>query len=220
MVIFMEEKSIAVKKKRYQSLGEEIGNAVTHGCGAIFAIVAIVLLSIFAEGALEVIAGLIYSISMLFVYTSSCLYHAFKRDTKVKRLFRIFDHSAIFVQIAGTYAPILIMLIGGSKGIIFLIIQWVVVVSAILLRVLSKQKNTIPQVILCLILGWCGIMFIPDMYRFSIGFFWLILAGGLTYSLGIVFYGARFKYAHFVWHFFVLGGSILHYIAIFAYLFV
>ena len=94
----MEEKGVVVKNKRSQSLGEEIGNAITHGCGAAFAIVAIILLSIFAEGALQVIAGLIYSISMLFVYSASCLYHAFKKGTNVKRIFRIFDHSAIFIQ--------------------------------------------------------------------------------------------------------------------------
>lgn len=221
LVIFMEEQQPVKKQKRsrQQSLGEEIGNAVTHGCGAIFAIVALVMMLLKQDSGLKLASAIIFGCSMFFVYLSSCLYHCFKRGSKVKKLFRIFDHSSIFIQIAGTYAPILLCLIGGWIGWTYFAVQWAIVVAGILLRILHPQKNTVPQVILCLLLGWSGISILPQMYQCSPIFLVYILAGGVAYSGGIAFYAGRFKYAHFVWHFFVLFGTILHFIGIYLFIF-
>ena len=210
----MEQKK---KRSREQSLGEEIGNAITHGIGAIFAVVALVLMLVRQNTALELAGSIIFGFSMFFVYLSSCLYHCFKHGSKVKRLFRIFDHSSIYIQIAGTYAPILLCVIQGWLGWTYFGVQWAVVVIGILLRILKPHKNTVPQVILCLFLGWSGLSILPQLYAFSTELTWFILAGGLAYSAGIAFYASRFKYAHFVWHFFVMFGTILHFIGIYLY---
>ena len=207
------------KKKRPQSLGEEIGNAITHGVGAIFAIIALILMLTKQTTGVGLAGSLVFGISMFFIYLSSCLYHCFKHGSKVKALFRIFDHSSIFILIAGTYTPILLSgVLGGTLGWVYFGIQWGIVVLAILVRIFFPKKNGILRVVLSLILGWSGLSIIPNMYHYSLPFFWLILAGGLAYSAGIAFYISRFKYSHFVWHFFVLGGTICHFIAIYLYL--
>lgn len=219
------EKEKKIKKPhRPQSLGEEIGNAVTHGCGAIFGIVILVLMCIKASNGYELASGIIFGLSTIFIYISSCLYHAFRNGSKVKKLFRVFDHSSIYIQIAGTYAPVLLCGIGLGCGNmtlawVYFAIQWFVVLIGILARVLFPRNSTLMQVVICLVLGWSGLSVLPMLYQFSVPFFWLILGGGLVYSIGIVFYSLQFKYSHFIWHFFVLGGTILHFIAIFSFIF-
>ena len=202
-------------KKRAQSLGEEIGNAVTHGVGALAAIAALVLMIIKSNSGIELAGTLVFGIAMFLVYLSSCLYHCFKNGSKVKKLFRIFDHSSIYIQIAGTYTPILLCVLGGWLGWVYFGIQWLIVILGILLRILKPGKNTVFQVILCLILGWSGISILPQIYNYSPVLLWLVLGGGVMYSAGIGFYASRFKYAHFVWHFFVLFGSMCHFVGIF-----
>lgn len=203
------------KVKRPQTLGEEIGNAVTHGVGALLAIAALVLMIIKSDTGLELAGSIVFGVSMFLVYLSSCLYHCFKNGSGVKKLFRIFDHSSIFIQIAGTYTPILLCVLGGWLGWVYFGLQWAVVVIGILIRILKPGKNTIPRVVLCLILGWSGISILPQMYNFSPALLWLVLAGGVMYSGGVAFYACKFKYAHFVWHFFVIFGSICHFIGVF-----
>lgn len=201
-----------------QSLGEEIGNAITHGLGFIFGIIGLILMYIKSNSAVDFIGVSLYSVSFLFLYISSTLYHSFKENTKVKHVFRILDHTSIFTLIAGTYTPIMLIGIGGTLGVVVCAIQWSVALIAILNRVVSPRKNTVLQVILCVLLGWSGIILMPRIYDLSAVIFWLILSGGLAYSGGLVFYRARFKYAHFIWHFFVLFGTILHFIAIYGFL--
>lgn len=215
-----EENKVKIKKeKRPQSLGEEIGNAVTHGVGAIFSIVALILMLLKQDRGMEVTAAIVFGISMLFVYLSSCLYHCFKRGSKVKNVFRIFDHSSIYILIAGTYTPILLCAIGGWVGWTYFGVQWAIVLIGILLRVFKPTKSTLPQVILCLVLGWSGLAILPQLYSFDPALMWYVLGGGLAYSVGIAFYASRFKYAHFIWHFFVIFGTLLHFIGIYICIF-
>ncbi len=206
------------KKRRNQSLGEEIGNAITHGAGFIFAIVAMILMFIKADRSLEYLGVSIFSIGLLTLYIMSCLYHSFKNDTKVKKVFRVFDHSSIYVLIGGTYAPILLCTVKNPLGLIFFIAQWLIIIIGILVKVLSKKKSMILTTTFCLLLGWSGLIVLPQIYEYSSSLFWYIILGGVAYSGGVAFYLAKFKYAHFVWHFFVLFGTILHFIGI--YLFV
>lgn len=221
--MIMKENEIKTEKikepKRPQTLGEEIGNAVTHGAGAVFAIVALILMLLRHDNGYELASAIVFGLSMFFVYMSSCLYHCFKHGTKVKRIFRVFDHSSIFIQIAGTYTPILLCVLGGWLGWTYFAIQWSIVVIGILIRILKPHKSTLPQVILCLLLGWSGVSILPQMYQFHPALLWYVLAGGISYSVGIAFYASRFKYAHFIWHFFVLFGTIFHFIGIFGYIF-
>ena len=206
------------KKKRPQTLGEEIGNAITHGVGALAAIAGLVLMIIKSDTGLELAGSIVFGVSMFLVYLSSCLYHCFKNGSTVKKIFRIFDHSAIYIQIAGTYTPILLCVLGGWLGWVYFGLQWAVVVIGILIRILKPGKNTIPQVILCLLLGWSGLSILPQIYNFSPALLWLVLAGGVMYSGGVAFYASRFKYAHFVWHFFVIFGTVCHFIGVFGFI--
>ncbi len=211
------------KERRLQTLGEEIGNSVTHGVMALFAIAAAVLLFIRCNSAREYVGASIFSICMLLLYLSSCLYHAFKQKTIVKKVFRIFDHTSILLLIGGTYAPILLVTVynlNKTIALVFFIIQWVLIIAGILSKVLIKQKTTILHVVICVLLGWSGLILLPMLYQYNAVFFYLILAGGLTYMAGIGFYISTFKYSHFVWHFFCIGGTLLHFIAIYLYVLV
>ena len=181
------------KTRRLQTLGEEIGNSITHGVMALFAICAAVLMYLKCNTTREYIGVTIFSVCMLLLYTMSCLYHSFKNGSKVKRVFRIFDHLSIFLLIGGTYAPVLLVTIYDINQVIAI------------------------TTILCCLLGWSGLVLLPILYNYNIIFFYYILAGGITYMLGIIFYALTFKYAHFVWHFFCIGGTILHFVAIYLY---
>ncbi len=203
------------KIKRNQTIGEEIGNSITHGLGAIFAIVATILMLIKADETKEYIGVIFFGIGFILLYSMSCLYHSFKNDTKIKRIFQIFDHSSIYLLIGGTYAPILLNCLEGNLGIIFLIAQWIIVVAAIFCAIFVKKHQKIINVVLCVLLGWSGIAVIPTIYTYNPILFWFILWGGLAYTIGIVFYLLKFKYSHFIWHFFVLFGTIFHFIAIY-----
>lgn len=210
-----EEKKIL---KRKQSVGEEIGNAVTHGCGAIFAILATILMLIKADRTIEYVSICIFGLGFFMLYIMSCLYHAFKGGSKVKKIFRYFDHSSIYLLIGGTYAPVLLLGVGGTLGWVYFILQWIIIAIGITLKCVHPGKNTIIHTIFCLILGWSGISVLPQLWELSPAVFSYIIGGGLVYSLGIIFYACAFKYSHFVWHFFVLGGTILHFVAIYGYL--
>lgn len=208
------------KTRRLQTLGEEIGNSITHGVMALFAICAAVLMYLKCNTTREYIGVTIFSVCMLLLYTMSCLYHSFKNGSKVKRVFRIFDHLSIFLLIGGTYAPVLLVTIYDINQVIaitFFAIQWSLIIIGILCKVLIKQKTTILHTILCCLLGWSGLVLLPILYNYNIIFFYYILAGGIIYMLGIIFYALTFKYAHFVWHFFCIGGTILHFVAIYLY---
>lgn len=212
------KKSIMKRKLKKQTLGEEIGNAITHGLGAAAAILGAIFLLIKADTGREYLAVSIYSFGMIILYLSSCLYHAFKNDSTVKSVFKRFDHLSIYLLIGGTFAPILLCSIDATKGLIFFIIQWSLIGIGVILKSINTQKYHLLHVILYLALGWSGLLFIGDLMRSSIALFWYILGGGLAYSLGIGFYASKFPYAHFVWHFFCLAGTILHFIGIYFYI--
>ncbi len=207
-----------MKTRRLQSLGEEIGNSITHGVGAIFAIVATILMLIKADDTREYIGVSIYGACMFILYLMSCLYHSFKNGTKVKKVFRIFDHLSIFLLIGGTYAPVLLCALRNNIGMTFFIIQWTLILFGIIGKLFIKFKTTLVHTILCCLLGWSGIVILPLIYKINVSFFWYILSGGIAYMLGIIFYASKFKYAHFIWHFFVILGTVLQFIAIYMYL--
>lgn len=204
--------------KRYQTLGEEIGNAITHGVGSLLAVFALVIMYIKCDSTRDYISITIYGFCMIMLYTMSCLYHSFKNGSKVKYVFRIFDHLSIFLLIGGTYAPVLLIGLNNSVGLTFFIIQWTIILLAVVGKIFIKFKTTLIHTILCCLLGWSGIFILPFVYQIDVVFFWLILAGGIGYMAGIFFYAAKFKYAHFVWHFFVILGTVLQFIAIYLYL--
>lgn len=201
-----------------RALLEEIGNAVTHGLGSAFAVVALVLMCIASDGAREYAGALCYFVGEMLMFTFSCLYHAFRNGSAVKRLFRRFDYSSIYLMIGGTFAPILLAYSKSQSSIWFFVIQWVLIATGItFIGVFGPTRLRWLHMPLYLLLGWCGLMLIPEMLaRGDYLLFGLILGGGAVYSVGVIPFAMKGKVAHFIWHIFVLAGAIVQWIGIYS----
>lgn len=196
---------------------EEIGNSVTHGVGALLAFAAAALMYIGAEGVGEYVGATVYFIGMLIMFLSSTLYHAFRHGTAVKRVFRRFDYSSIYLVIGATFAPILISYVGGVYGYAFLTVQWCVIVFGVVIAsVFGPHRFGALHLALYLIIGWSGLLLFPLMYeRGDFLFLSLILGGGVVYSLGVIPFAIQKGPSHFIWHFFVLLGAIVQWLGIY-----
>ncbi|MDR0831339.1 MAG: hemolysin III family protein [Bacillales bacterium] len=202
-------------RKAKQTLGEEIGNSITHGVGCIMGIVMTILMLLKCQTSIEYVSISIFGFAMFFLYLNSCLYHAWKNGSTVKKVYKRFDHLSIYVLIAGTYTPILLITIGGITGWIFFAVQWFLVILGIIAKSIYPNKFQIVHLILFALIGWSGAVFVIQL---PLTLMLLILAGGIAYTVGILFYSVfMFKWHHFIWHFFVLAGTILHVIAIFLF---
>lgn len=208
------------KRERFgdETLGEEIGNSISHGIGCLLGIVALVLLLIKSDTGIEYLASIIFGVSMIMLYLSSCLFHSFKNGTTVKRIFQRFDHLSIYLLIGGTFAPILLCLASWPRGIIFFTIQWILIIAGVVLKAINTKKYHVLHIILYLAIGWSGLLFLGELMDVSLTLFWLILGGGIVYSVGILFYISTWKFAHFVWHFFCIAGTLLHFLGIYLYI--
>ncbi len=204
------------------TLGEEIFSSVSHGVGALFAIIGgsvVVTLAVVYGSVLDVTACTIYAVSLFLLYTMSTLYHAFPFP-RVKYLFRIFDHSSVFLLIAGTYTPfMLITLQGVTKGMVIFIVNWVAAVVGITFNAISLKKFAKPSLVLYLVMGWSVVFAIGDVVaRMQMGGVVLLFLGGLFYTVGVIFYVLKkIRYMHAVWHLLVLAGSVMHYLCIVIY---
>jgi hemolysin III len=201
--------------------GEELANALSHGLGVALAVTALPLLVISAAVAgdgWKVVSLAIYGASLVFLYTASTLYHAF-RSPELKRFFRKFDHAAIFVLIAGTYTPYALVTLRGPWGWTLFGVVWTMAAAGVTLKFVFFGRWTAVSVGVYLIMGWVGIVAIHKLYMAlpAGGFFWLV-AGGLSYTSGVAFYAwKKLPLNHAVWHLFVLGGSLAHFLGIYFY---
>lgn len=207
--------------KQY-TLGEEVFNSVSHGVGALLALIGgsvVVTLAVVYGGAREIAACTIYAISLVLLYSMSTLYHAFPFP-RVKYVFRIFDHSTVFLLIAGTYTPfMLITLKGTTKGLVIFITVWAVAILGIILNSISVNKFAKLSLVLYIVMGWSIVFAIGNVVAaLPAGGVWLLFLGGVCYTGGVAFYLAKkIKYMHSIWHLFVLAGSVLHYFCITMY---
>ena len=203
------------------SVLEEIGNAVTHGVGAILAIVGLVLMLLKSDTLTKALASWVYGLSMFLMMIMSCLYHSFRYGSTVKRIFRRFDYSSIYLLIGGTFAPLLLVYCDDILGIVWFIIQWVLIITGItMVGVFGPGRLKWLHFPLYFILGWSGLYFVPSMIQSNLSLFIGILMGGLVYTLGMIPFCKRgVKSAHFIWHFFVLAGAIIHFFAIYMFVF-
>ncbi len=214
----INKKTNAVPKR---SLLEEIGNAITHGIGSILGVIAFVLMLKKASNTVEVLSAIIYFLGIFILFTMSCLYHAFPQNSRVKRLFRRFDYSSIYLLIGATYTPLLLCYIKGVFGLVFFIIQWTIIITGItFIAVFGPGRLKWLHFPLYILLGWCGIIFMPQLFTKDLAFFLFILGGGLVYSLGIIPFVMKKKAAHFIWHFFVLFGAIIQWFGIYLYIYI
>lgn len=201
------------------SLGELIANAISHGLGVLFAIVALVLLLVKSDTTNEILSSITFGVAMIVLYLSSTLFHSFpEKMKKVYTVFQRFDHSSIFILISGTYTPFLVLLVGTKEAYILLIILWTITLFGIIMKSIWISKFKYVHLAIYLFMGW-SILFIVDDVYYGVGdAFLFLLLGGISYTVGVAFYVARFKYNHFIWHIFVLGGTIFHFIAVYGYL--
>lgn len=215
--------TIAIKEKRMQSLGEEIANSVSHGVGALaaMAITPILILKSLSHGAVAITGVSIFGATMIVLYLASTLYHAFPQN-RVKRVFRIFDHSAIFLLIAGTYTPFTLQVLPAAWGWTLFGVVWALAVGGVVLKSIATVEATKISTALYVGMGWLALIAAKPLYDTlpAWGLFWLI-AGGVLYSTGILFFANdhRVRYHHFIWHLFVMGGTACHVVAVMEYVF-
>ena len=208
-----------LKEPPHLTILEEVGNAVTHGVGAALALVGFILLLLKSDTGMKVMASCFYGISLFFLMLMSCLYHAFKSGSTVKRLWRRFDYSSIYFLIGGTFAPLYLVYWGNTLGIVLFCIDWALIVVGItMLGVFGPGRFKWLHFSLYFIIGWSGLILMPDLYKNNLPLLWMILIGGVIYTVGMIPFVKDKKYNHFIWHFFVLAGAILHWFGI--YLFV
>ncbi len=204
-----------------QTPGEEIANSVTHGVGAALAVAALTVLVTFAGifgDVWRVVSFSIYGATLVLLYLSSTLYHGLQAP-KAKKVFHIFDRTAIYLLIAGSYTPFFLVSLRGSWGWTFFGIIWGLAVIGIVLTVFFVDRYNFLSVATYIGMGWLAVLAIkPLMAAISInGLAWLVI-GGLFYTSGVIFYAwKRLPFNHMVWHLFVLGGSISHFFCILFY---
>jgi len=204
-----------------ETLGETIANVATHGAGAVMAVAGLAVLTAIsvAQGAtpLTVISMIIYGATLVLLYSASTLYHAV-RGPRAREICRLMDHGAIFLLIAGTYTPFVLVGLGGPAGWIWFVVIWSLAIAGILLRVLFRSHSAKLFVPLYLAMGWLMVVVAGDLVSaLAHGMIWLAIGGGF-YTAGLIFFAWRsLPYNHAVWHVFVLGGSACHFVAIAAY---
>lgn len=200
---------------------EELANSITHGVGVVLSLAALVILV--ADNGIQgdlwkIISLSVYGATLILMYTASTLYHSFF-TVNVKQYFKIFDHSAIYLLIAGTYTPFTLIMLPGTTGLILFCVIWCLALAGIVFKVFFTGRFKILSTLIYLFMGWLVIgAFKPMVEHVPEGGLYWLMAGGLLYSLGVIFYlWKRIPYQHAIWHLFVLGGSICHFFAILLY---
>lgn len=205
------------------SLGEEIANAITHGVGALLSIVALVLLIIAAAlwgDAWHLASAIVYGVTMFLLYMASTLYHAITH-VKARHVFKVIDHAGIYLLIAGTYTPFTLVTIRQEGGWWLFAIVWALAIAGIVLEAWWVYRPKWVSALVYLAMGWLAIFAVrPLAANLEPAGVWLLVGGGLAYTLGTVFYVLkRVKFMHAVWHLWVLAGSVLHFVAVMFYVF-
>ena len=197
---------------------EEIANTITHGVGLALSIAGFVILLVLAalrSGALQIVSCAIYGTTLITLYAASTLYHGIAAP-RFKRALRIFDHSAIFLLIAGTYTPFLLVNLRGAWGWSLFGVVWGLAMAGIVFKFFFVERFGFLSTIVYLLMGWLVVIAARPVLSHvpTTGLIWLV-AGGLCYTAGVIFYASkRIPYAHVIWHVFVLAGSTCHYFAV------
>ena len=220
---------MAKKKEAYvPTVGEEIGNAVSHGVMSLLSLAALPFAAVWAyahdsDGVLASVSVSVFVISIFLMFLASTLYHSMNPQSKHKDVFHILDHIFIYVAIAGSYTPFTLILLDGTwKGPVICGVVWAAALLGVTLNAVSVERFEKFSMLLYIAMGWAVVFAVGDVVRAlpSAGF-WLLLLGGVSYTGGIVFYAwhkkGRVHYMHGVWHLFVLLGSVLHYLCILLY---
>lgn len=200
---------------------EEVANSISHGLGLVLAIamLPVLLLSAVRIGTTRFIVGAsVFGATMVLLYLASTLYHSLTHEG-AKRLFRLLDHSAIFLLIAGTYTPFTLGVLHGPWGWTLLTIVWVLAVGGVTTKAIVGTRHSWISMTLYLLMGWLAVVAIkPIFLHVPLPGILLILAGGIAYTGGLAFFAApRLRYGHFIWHLFVIAGTTCHFFAVLWY---
>ncbi|MBU0791309.1 MAG: hemolysin III family protein [Polycyclovorans sp.] len=200
------------------SLGEEIAHGLTHGVGIVLAIAGLCVLVTFSAlygSAVHVVASSIFGASMIVLYTASTLYHSLPMP-ETKRIMRVVDHASIYLLIAGTYTPFTLVTLEGAWGWSLFGVVWGLAIAGIIFKLFFTGRFDRLSVAIYVAMGWCGLVAIkPMMAALPTLGLWLLVAGGLAYTGGVIFYLLeRMRYHHAIWHLFVMAGTTLHYFVV------
>lgn len=224
LVIFAIKKRECMERRRWVLNLHEILNSITHGIGVLLSIAGLVLLVVFASirqpDAWKIVSFSVYGFSLILLFTASTLYHSFQ-NKRIKEYLNIFDHASIFILIAGTYTPFTLVSMRGPWGWSIFGVIWGLAIAGVVFKLFfyTHRMRFIGSMIY-LAMGWIILIAIKPLLQ-SVptgGLLWL-LAGGLFYSFGIIFYlrTKKNRYNHVIWHLFVLAGAISHFFSIFFY---
>lgn len=200
---------------------EELANSITHGIGlalSVVGLVALVALSIVRGDAWHIAGCTTFGVTLVLLYAASTMYHTFHAP-RLKRILKVFDHTAIFLLIAGTYTPFTLVNLRGFWGWILFVLVWSLCIFGIVWKSFHAERFPIVSVLLYIAMGWIVLIAVKPLLAAVplSGIAWL-LAGGLFYMVGVLFYAVkRVPYNHAIWHVFVMGGSICHYFAVMFY---
>jgi hemolysin III len=205
-------------KVRAYTLGEEIANSVIHGLGIGLSVAALVILVAFAvleDDPFKLASAIVYGITLVLEYTASTLYHSFPQP-RVKHLFKIFDHCGIYLLIAGTYTPFCLVTLRDANGWLLFGVIWSLAVLGIAFEAFWPYRPRWLSALIYLGMGWMVVLSMqPLVANLDPAGIWLLVAGGLAYTVGTVFYVMkRVPYMHAVWHVFVLAGSVCHFLSV------
>lgn len=223
----MQEQSTTIRDPHFrhgreQTRAEEIANSISHGAGLVASIVGtpFIILHAVERGETGYLVGVcIFAATMIALYLSSTLYHAL-HPGRLKHIFRIIEHSAIYLLIAGTYTPFTLGVLHGAWGWTLFALVWGLAAIGVALKVINGTSHPVASTILYLLMGWLILIAFDPLVTLlpTAGLVWLV-AGGLAYTVGTVFFAtdARLRYGHFLWHLFVLTGTTCHYFAVYWY---
>ncbi|MEO5713394.1 MAG: hemolysin III family protein [Luteolibacter sp.] len=199
---------------------EEVASLVTHGIGVVLSIAALVIMIVLSDGELlKIASAVVFGVSLILLYASSTLYHFFT-SPRWKAHFQALDHACIYLLIAGSYTPITLVTLRGASGWWLFGVVWTLAIVGVLVKTLRKgKKDHWISTALYLAMGWLILFALKPLIReLPAAGVWLLVAGGFTYSFGIVFYAwHKLPFNHAIWHLFVMGGSVCHVLAVMLY---
>ncbi|MDQ9089973.1 hemolysin III family protein [Pseudoalteromonas haloplanktis] len=202
------------------SAKEEQLNALSHGAGVIFSIYVLWELLTKSQSSAHIISAIVYGASLFLLFLSSTLYHS-SLDQRARAIYKKCDHCAIYILIAGTYTPFLVLSLTGLWSILPLIFIWFLALGGVYYKLWVTNQNKKVSLATYLLMGWFAVAIIYPLYlNVDVNALWWLLAGGLFYSLGTLFYSAKQRqFSHAIWHVFVIAGCVCHYVSISKYIY-